>query len=635
MRIKDLGNTATEADLVVGKYLAIDGNDGTAKLPAEILGNIETSIAPIFVPNSTTTIAGKPYIYNGSLYLAKEAYQGVWSASKFVKTSVDYLLDNKLSVKQCPEKGLQIVKTFGESDLNWISNKVVASHTGNVNDGTYKITSVDVSGVNVVKLTIPVFYRADHSGMAFYDIGGNYISGMSVNRAFVEGFWKVCLIVPQNAVELKTSWYQSGYDNDFELETFICSENLSNNIAKFDSSVVADGYIHQNDGTVTSGAWSANLGEAQYIPCHGASYIKTNLVIFTSARNGGVCFFDENKDFLYCFNRNQGATPSLESDVVVPVPDNAYYACILSFNYEKSLLYGFFACEIVYPFNILKKRDYENGYIHYSVVVNQTPNDWWKSSATPSTPSYKRSTGVLLLPTNYKPEGKPTKLIVFCHGSTRNVTSIQWGLNNVNFLAQKQRYADAGYAVLDCNGPCDNGGNPMIGVGSPQAFGAYKKCIEWACDNFNIDPHPYIIGASAGGVVSFNLARTIQASALCLLSPNIDLKSFWDSGNKSVFVTFYGFTDTTTWEAEKCLGYDMYGTIVDGVSRFVKCPIQLWRGSLESGGVEYPKMEAFVNALRSAGSIAALRTLEGADHSITNGGNPDCDQEVLDWFNRF
>ena len=52
------------------------------------------NVAPEFVPNSTITVAGQPYVFNGSLYMAKEAYQGPWDASKFTEKSVsDFLAE--------------------------------------------------------------------------------------------------------------------------------------------------------------------------------------------------------------------------------------------------------------------------------------------------------------------------------------------------------------------------------------------------------------------------------------------------------------------------------------------------------------------------------------------------------------
>jgi len=50
------------------------------------------NVAPSFIPNSTTTIAGQPYIYNGSLYVAREnGYSGSWDANKFFAASMSDL----------------------------------------------------------------------------------------------------------------------------------------------------------------------------------------------------------------------------------------------------------------------------------------------------------------------------------------------------------------------------------------------------------------------------------------------------------------------------------------------------------------------------------------------------------------
>lgn len=66
------------------------------------------NVAPAFDPNSTTTVAGQPYMYNGLLYVAKESgYQGPWDASKFIRDNAmqSYLqkyYDAAVSIeKQC------------------------------------------------------------------------------------------------------------------------------------------------------------------------------------------------------------------------------------------------------------------------------------------------------------------------------------------------------------------------------------------------------------------------------------------------------------------------------------------------------------------------------------------------------
>ena len=65
-----------------------------------------------------------------------------------------------------------------------------------------------------------------------------------------------------------------------------------------------------------------------------------------------------------------------------------------------------------------------------------------------------------------------------------------------------------------------------------------------------------------------------------------------------------------------------------------RCPIKLWIGSLESASVLYPIALNFMQALKNYNANAQLRIIEGADHSITNGGNLVSDDEVITWFNK-
>ena len=105
--IKDSANNtaATEADLVAGSKLPIMTPNGPKSLPGNTIArateqaalttyaqNVAHSIAPPFVPNTTNAKAGKPYTYNGVLYIAKEDYNGAWDANKFTSVNVEDLL---------------------------------------------------------------------------------------------------------------------------------------------------------------------------------------------------------------------------------------------------------------------------------------------------------------------------------------------------------------------------------------------------------------------------------------------------------------------------------------------------------------------------------------------------------------
>lgn len=86
-KIKDIPTSISQ--FRTGDVIPVDGPNGPAKMAKDDLfketaqNALAGNVVPAFVPNSTTTVAGLSYMYDGSLYMAKEAYQGPWKASKF------------------------------------------------------------------------------------------------------------------------------------------------------------------------------------------------------------------------------------------------------------------------------------------------------------------------------------------------------------------------------------------------------------------------------------------------------------------------------------------------------------------------------------------------------------------------
>lgn len=92
MRIKDLGNTATNTDLINSNYIPLDGNAGSKKAPASILGNTMGAIAPIFDETRTAVNpyrAGELVTNWGRLYRCKNEHYGAWNASNFTEIHVN------------------------------------------------------------------------------------------------------------------------------------------------------------------------------------------------------------------------------------------------------------------------------------------------------------------------------------------------------------------------------------------------------------------------------------------------------------------------------------------------------------------------------------------------------------------
>lgn len=119
-RIKDLTNTATEADLVEGNYLALDGAGGTKKLPADIfpkqfyIGGIDKPEKSI-KPDSVTL--GYYYNFDGS----RSDYNIRYSSAKFFVSPLTYY-----SVR-ASMYGNMCVCEFDENDVFIKSHKISLS----------------------------------------------------------------------------------------------------------------------------------------------------------------------------------------------------------------------------------------------------------------------------------------------------------------------------------------------------------------------------------------------------------------------------------------------------------------------------------------------------------------------------
>ena len=96
-------------------FMVLDDVDGTGKMDVDtIFNNFAPKFVPSSEPNPTTTVAEQPYMYDGSLYVAKvDGYQGPWDASKFFKISSTFLyaIVNNLIKPLC---------SFTENRSEWI-----------------------------------------------------------------------------------------------------------------------------------------------------------------------------------------------------------------------------------------------------------------------------------------------------------------------------------------------------------------------------------------------------------------------------------------------------------------------------------------------------------------------------------
>lgn len=488
------------------------------------------------------------------------------------------------------------------------------------------------------------------NGIAFYDENQNFITGHV--RPLTEEVGRVIktYVVPEGACFFRTSYFNT--ENRAIYGEFSCvvryriDEAVSEDEILLDEREICDFYsiYAKTDGSKSIGTvyLTSTLGISRYIDCKDAREMQITLPVLTTTPVQGIVFYDENKEIISGILRPRSDANGMQV-VTVEVPENANYFRTSYWNYENSKLYGLFSCRIKYPKGYLglnKKRAYQSGEIYFSVPVNQTVNNYWDNDNENLTPEdYKSTTGVLLLPDNYNPNGKPHPIIMYCHGYSHGVWYDTWGSTN-SFLEQKQKWASMGFVVFDCNGARNNNRTVnFTGAGSMQFTTAYKKCFDYIKENYNVEDTICVVGGSAGGPTAINFCYNYGSivKKLALLSPWTDLYlCSWGQNIRNTFVEYLGFENTTNYEADKTLGYDPALRIdtISGVEKIYQfpVPVKAWIGSLETGSVLYAPLFRFINALRAAGNIAFIREILGLGHSIVSGSIDVVDYEVSEWF---
>jgi pimeloyl-ACP methyl ester carboxylesterase len=369
-------------------------------------------------------------------------------------------------------------------------------------------------------------------------------------------------------------------------------------------------------------------------------YIRVNSLEVLYSRDIGLsCFYDSSKTFI-----------SSHSNFIdgVEVPENAMYIrCSIP---ETMIDSAFVGGSLSVPDDngmiiLSKNKQYESGWIKFTVPVNQTivsTND--TGGELSDSQNYVDVECVLRLPPSYTPYGTPTKLLMVCHGAGRGVTfphpedGKAWidldSYNNLvnNFMAN-------GYAVFDCNGY----DNTMYGCsfwGAPKGVEAWKKAYDYVTDNYNVETSFSIFGFSMGGLTACHLAMNGFPNIKCvaLASPVLDLEKCWESGQTTLMELGYGMSGA--YDESKALGSNPMShliTVGDKEYCLPKIPpIKVWYGSTEEGvAVNKNYAIRLVNAMKNSGSYAIYREWQGAGHEICYGENAMSNLEYYLWINRF
>ena len=322
----------------------------------------------------------------------------------------------------------------------------------------------------------------------------------------------------------------------------------------------------------------------------------------------------------------------------------------------------------------VSKKPYSKSNIRFTVNVNVN-----NLKNTPSSPELVdeiteyQDYGVLMLPESYSPVGKPTRLVIGCHGAGGGSTDHD--SQTESYTVYKYLCAN-GYAVMDMNGlpsawvdanidkfysDDDRGFLSANNVGCPMAIECYIKGYQWVIDNYNIcKDGVFVCGASMGGLSSTNLVLSgaIPVIAHALYAPVLDLynQAFthpWTRGlSKFAVAKIYGFngddeSNSYAWDADKVRGYnpivngmqsytddgkrvssegvfDFSGHTLNGMNvveyKSYPCALKIWHCEDDSV-VSISVSERQVDAIRNAGGVAWIRKIPTGDHSPDTAGN--------------
>lgn len=430
-------------------------------------------------------------------------------------------------------------------------------------------------------------------------------------------------------------------NNILNIQTTITGLNAENTVVATtkptnlikEKTLINGKYVDTNGAEKTSSAFSVT------------PYIEvTSGTALHGANIGLSCFYSASREFISNVSSWRSA---------VTVPQNAKYIRVdipaASVNY--AILSDIGGLPNYNDHGIItlnKNKRYTSGWTVFTVPVNQAIVG---TADTGSTISDSESDIVnvscaLKLPTSYTPYGKPTKLIMICHGAGRGITippptpegAKAWkDMANYNNICNA--FLGAGYAVFDCDGYA-NTYNSCNFWGASKGVEAWRKAYDYIVSNYNVEENFSIYGFSMGGLTAMHLALNGFPNIKCIAlgSPVLDLEKCWEDGQTYAFINAYGMTDH--YDPDKARGCDPMQRLVtiNGTEYCLAVlpPIKMWYGSTEEGtAVNKTYAERYVNALVASGQYAIYREVTGAGHEICYGENAMCIQEYLYWIDRF
>lgn len=381
------------------------------------------------------------------------------------------------------------------------------------------------------------------------------------------------------------------------------------------SQMVAGFYVDTVGKMKASDAWNVT----KPIPVRGYSKL------YFSGGVGLTCFYAADGSFVSCVQA--------PSEVSVPGAADYLIASVLDDYLETAMICRWKNVWYDDGCGIFEKKPYQEGFISFTVPVNQTVanNSVGADSASEGNEDIVDVECMVKLPVAYSPTGRPSKLLMICHGAGKGVA--EWK-ENEGYQALVQKFLDRHYVVFDCNG-FKNDALGWSFWGDQRGVEAWKKAYQYIIRNYNVEHTFSIYAFSMGGLTAMNMAFQNMPNINCIAmgSPVLNLRACWDDSSvRNVLKTLYGMDEE--WDESKVVGSNPYKNIVtlDGKKYCFKNlpPIKIWYGSTEQAyGVDKQYAKDMVEAIVNSGGYAEYREVNGAGHEISYGMHGYCNIDYL------
>lgn len=377
---------------------------------------------------------------------------------------------------------------------DWLTDHPEATTT--VQDGA--VTEAKLASVLSNKLAKSGVIAADYSSSNTYKVG-DYVwyngalycctTAITTAEAWTAGHWSAAVI---------------GNDVEKAKEAVEAVEAvLPQDVVTIDVGENFRGYWKYNNGgaaeKIESSTGSYYARNPLEIP-EGVKVTVKNSRYYNSNNSRPVMVVDAEYNILLALT-NDGTLSVSEYEFVTPAGSKYLLLTQYQSSYTQNVSYSGGYKQIAseaYVAAYTTKKPYVSGNIFFSVDCPR-PIPFGEDSYTAQTDETVEC--VLRLPSTYTPTGKPTRLVLACHGASGYIDSANDVWYNSNWISFMNALTSAGYAVFDAN---IFGGNntDIIGfaLGSPLYVQALKLAYDYIQDNYNVYPQIFAHGTSMGGV---------------------------------------------------------------------------------------------------------------------------------------